>query len=164
MLRRRPVPRNAGAVLCLAALLATAGCGDGPVPVDPPSVAGAEAADCSRLVESLPDTVSGQPRRDVEGGTPYAAAWGDPAIVLRCGVGTPEGFDDLSTCQVTNGVGWFVPDEQITGTATEVLMTTVDRSPAIEVRLPPDYFPPAPAMVDLAEAITAHTDQDDPCS
>ena len=43
-----------------------------------------------------------------------AAAWGDPAIVLRCGVGEPASFDQFSTCQIVNGVAWYIPDEQIT--------------------------------------------------
>jgi hypothetical protein len=37
----------------------------------------------------LPEQVEGQQRRDVEPAGPLAAAWGDPAIVLRCGVGPP---------------------------------------------------------------------------
>jgi len=163
MLRRRPVLRNAGAVLFLCLGLTTAGCSPGPVEFDPPAVRGTDASACRRLVDALPSSVSEQQRRDVEPEEGYGAAWGDPAIVLRCGVGRPAGFDDFSTCQVTDGVGWFIPERQITGQAVDVLMTTVDREPAVEVRIPADYFPPAATMVDLAPAITASSEQEDPC-
>ena len=74
----------------------------------------------------------------------------------RCG---QADFDALSTCQITNGVAWFIPNEQITGQPVEVLMTTIGRSPGVEVRLPADYFPPATAMVDLASSVKAHTER-----
>ncbi len=165
MVRRRPVLPNAGVVLCLGLCLGvtSAGCSTGPVEVDPPEVRRVDASACRRLVDALPPSVSEQERRDIEPEEAYGAAWGDPAIVLRCGVGTPAGFDELSACQVTDGVGWFIPENQITGQATDVLMTTVDREPTIEVRIPADYFPPAATMVDLAPAITASSQQDDPC-
>ncbi len=112
---------------------------------------------------ALPDEVADQPRREVEPAGGTVAAWGDPAIELRCGVGTPDGFDELSTCQVADGVGWFIPEEQITGEPTDIVMTTVDRTPRVEVRLPEAYFPPAAAMVDLAPSIKRTIPQDDPC-
>ncbi|QNN52093.1 DUF3515 domain-containing protein [Nocardioides mesophilus] len=162
MPRRRPVLREPGVVAATAALLLTSACG-GPLHVDPADAPGDQAKACRRLVAALPETVADQPRRDVDPAGSTVAAWGDPAIVLRCGVGTPDGFDDLSTCQVTNGVGWFIPEEQITGEPTEILMTTVDRTPAVQVRIPREYFPPAAAMVNLAAAIKQTTVQDDPC-
>lgn len=135
----------------------------GAVQLDETAPSGAAATACERLVDAVPESVADQPRREVTPRGAYGAAWGDPAIVLRCGVGTPAGFDELSACQVTNGVGWFIPEEQITGEAAEILMTTVDRTPAVEVLIPADYFPPAGAMVDLAGPISSTTDQDDPC-
>ena len=66
--------------------LTTAACGAVDVPATKVSAAEREA--CEELVAALPDSVSDQPRRDTEG-NPLGAAWGDPAIVLRCGVGVP---------------------------------------------------------------------------
>lgn len=145
---------------CLALLLASCG---GPVAVDVPDLRGSTARICSKLVSALPDTVDGAERRGVEPAGGPAAAWGDPAIVLRCGVEMPRSFDDFATCQETNGVGWFIPDEQMTGAATEITMTTIGRDVNIEVALPVEHFPPANAMVDLSAAIERTTEEIDPC-
>ena len=87
----------------------------------------------------------------------YAAAWGASPVVLRCGVQEPGTFDEYSSCQITNGVAWFIPEEQITGDPVDITMTTIGRSPVVEVRLPAEHFPPANAMVDLARAIKQTT-------
>jgi hypothetical protein len=143
----------AGVVALLLALVT--GCGG--VDIADTDVTGAERAACARLVEALPDRVSDQPRRETSG-NPLGAAWGDPAIVLRCGVGTPEGYDRFSACQTVNGLDWFVPDEMSEDQAMDVVMTTVGRAPAVEVVLPATYRPPAAAMVDLAETVKEHTE------
>ncbi|HET6699009.1 MAG TPA: hypothetical protein VFG88_07975, partial [Nocardioidaceae bacterium] len=59
----------------------------------------------------------------------------------------------FATCQVVNKVAWFIPESQITGKPTEVVMTTVRRSENVRVTLPQEYWPPAAAMVDLAPAL-----------
>jgi hypothetical protein len=157
---QRPVLANVGAVACLALL---AGCGSGTVRVESPTLHGADASACRALVAALPDRVADQDRRPVEPGDAYAAAWGDPAIVLRCGVGRPAGFDAFSTCQETDGVGWFIPEDQITGSPADITMTTIGRTQNVEVRIPADYFPPATTMVDLAPAIKATIREVKPC-
>ncbi len=161
MPRQRPVLVNTGAVACLGVLLA--GCGSGAVPVDSPGLHGADASACRALVAALPDSVSDQKRRQVRPGDAFGAAWGDPAIVLRCGVAKPAGFDKFSTCQETDGVGWFIPEHQITGSPTAIVMTTVGRAQNVEVRIPADYFPPAATMVDLAPAIKSTIRETRPC-
>ncbi len=143
----------------MSCALLLAGCA-GPVDVTAPDP-GAQAAACTSLVDDLPELVGDQERRTVE--TPYAAAWGDPAIVLRCGVPQPEDFDALSSCQITDGVAWFVPEEQITGQAEDVVMTTIGREPGVEVSIPSEYFPPAGTMVDLAETLKQHTERVERC-
>ena len=157
MRRRRPVLSNAGAVACLLLVL-VASC-SGPVEVRPAASDDPAAAACADLVDALPDRVSDVDRREVEPDAGTTAAWGDPAIELRCGVPEPAGFDALSTCQITNDVAWFIPEEQVTGQPVDVAMTTIGRSPGVEVSIPADYFPPAATMVDLADAVKAHTDR-----
>ena len=161
MARRRPVLRNAGAVACLAVF--AAGCADGAVTVDPVAVDGSERAACAELRDALPEVVAGLERRTVEPEDAYAAAWGSTPVVLRCGVGEPEEFDRYSACQITDGVAWFVPDEQITGEPVDIVMTTIGRSPGVEVSLPAEHFPPADAMVDLAPAIKETTEMVERC-
>ena len=153
MPRQRPVRSDVGVVVCLGVLVAAGGCSSGTVSVDSPALHGSDARACRALVRALPARVDDQPRRRVDAAGAYAAAWGDPEIVLRCGVGRPAGFDKFSTCQVTNGVGWFIPDDELTGRPTDIVMTTVGRAQNVEVRIPSDYFPPAATMADLAPAI-----------
>jgi hypothetical protein len=157
----RPALRNVGALACLG--LATAGCSSIKVSVDSPTLSGTDASVCRKLVNAAPQHVSEAVRRPVSPRDAYAAAWGDPPIVLRCGVGRPKGFDKFSTCQVTDGVGWYIPEDQITGSPTRIVMTTVGREPNVEVRIPADYFPPAATMVDLASAIKRTVPEVSPC-
>ena len=161
MPRRRPVLRNAGVVACLAALCVTAACSSEDVVtvdgVTEDDLSTADAASCARLRDALPEMVDGLQRRPVEPQGSYAAAWGASPVVLRCGVQEPGTFDEYSSCQITNGVAWFIPEEQITGDPVDITMTTIGRSPVVEVRLPADHFPPANAMVDLARAIKQTT-------
>lgn len=127
-----------------------------------PSMESAQTATCADLVAALPDTVDDLPRREVEPADAPAAAWGDPAIVLRCGVPVPEGFTDTSMCLETDGVGWFVPAEQLEGTGGPVTMTTIGRDVNVEVTLPEGRLPAYP-MVDLAPAVKRTTELLDPC-
>jgi len=150
-------------VACLAATaVLAAGC-SGAVEVDAPDLTGEAARTCSALVESLPGSVDGAEQRAVEPSDAPAAAWGDPAIVLRCGAPMPEEFDEFSTCQETDDVGWFIPDDQMTGRPEAITMTTIGRSVNVEVTLPPEHWPPAAAMVDLAPAIKETVPEIDPC-
>jgi hypothetical protein len=151
-----------GAVVCSLALLLPAGCSD-TVSVNAPPLTGADARGCRALMKALPDSIADQPRRKVadEGG--YGAAWGDPPIVLRCGVPKPQGLDAFATCQVVNGVAWFIPEAQSQGNPVDITMTTVGRRQNVEVSLPEDYFPPANAMVDLASAVKRTIREDKPC-
>ena len=154
MPRQRPVPsRTAGAV---AVLVLLAGCGSGAVRVPAPAVAGPAAGRCARLLKALPRSVTDQQQRTVStGADDFAAAWGDPPIVLRCGVPKPKGLDRFATCQQVNGVGWFVPPAQIDRGPGPITMTTIGFQPRVQVQLPGDYWPPAAAMADLAASVKA---------
>ena len=148
----------AGVVALLA--LATTSCA---VDVPDTEVSGAERDACTKLVASLPGHVSDQEQRETKG-NPLGAAWGDPPIVLRCGVGKPAGYDQFSACQVVDGLGWFVPEETMDDQDADVVMTTVGREPAVQVTVPATYRPPAAVMVDLGKAVKAHTRLVRPCS
>jgi hypothetical protein len=64
---------------------------------------------------------------------------------------------------VVDGVGWYVPEDQVQGRAVDVTMTTVGRAQNVEVSIPSDYFPPAAAMVDLAPAVKHTIREVRPC-
>jgi hypothetical protein len=151
-------------VACGAALVGLlAACGGGAVEVQVLELSPEAASTCADLVAALPATVDSAGRRDVEPAGAPAAAWGDPAIVLRCGVAMPDSFDEFAACQETDGVGWFIPEDQLTGEGESITMTTIDRAVNIEVTLPREHWPPAIAMVDLAPSIKEHVEQTDPC-
>jgi hypothetical protein len=143
-------------------LLACVGCSRG-VDVADTGATGSARTACEALVKALPAHVSDQKRRRTSG-SPLGAAWGDPAIVLRCGVGKPKGYDPLTGCQTADGLDWYVPKDGMNDQSVDVVMTTIGRDPAIEVALPARYRPPVGAMVDLAAAIKAHTHRTTPCS
>jgi hypothetical protein len=158
-------------LLCAAALLMS-GC-SGELTLPTPRVSGSTARACAALVAALPHRVAEQDRRAVQtvatgaggrdGGHGYAAAWGDPAIELRCGVPRPKGFTRFSGCQVANGVGWFIPESQQQGRPVAITMTTIGRAENVEVQIPERYFPPVEAMVDLAPALKHTIRQVRPC-
>ena len=83
--------------------------------------------------------------------------------MLRCGVPMPRGFTRFATCQEADGVGWFIPEKQMTGQPEAITMTTIGRAVNVEVSLPKEHWPPAAAMVNLAAAIKRTDPEVHPC-
>jgi Protein of unknown function (DUF3515) len=136
-----------GLVAGLLMLLATC---SAPVDVDPPDVDPAARAICGALADELPDVVLDLEREDTSPESDLTAAWGDPAIVLRCGVPAPEALEPTSSLVTVDGVDWF-PEQLTAG----YLFTTYGRSVFVEVSVPDDYAPEAGALTDLADALRA---------
>jgi hypothetical protein len=134
--------RTRGVVACALVLLTT-GCSDAPPEIDAPDLSAQDAAACRSLVEALPDTLAGHDRDDATGDTEYGAAWGDPAIVLTCGVGKPDGFTDTATCVQVNTTGWYVPDSVLLSDdqSLDVTTTEMNYSPRVQLFIPGDYRP-----------------------
>ena len=105
-----------------------AGCG-ATVPVDVAPL----AADplCAGVISALTgaDEVAGRERREVSAQS--AAAWGDPPVVLRCGVEPPGPTTD--SCISVDGTDWVQSVDADTG---EARYTTYGRVPAVEVLVP----------------------------
>jgi hypothetical protein len=161
-MRRRPARTSTGAVVVSALLFLATGC-SGPLTLDAPAVTGADATACRHLVAALPHDVDGVARVETDAGDGYGAAWGDPAIELRCGVPMPPDFNEVSGCQTANGVDWFVPESQQTGRPEDIVMTSVGRSVNVEVRIPATYWPPVNTMVDLGTAVKKTLRSVKPC-
>ncbi len=126
---------------------AAGGCGFGPVEVEPvPPVTGSEQA-CSDLDDALPEVVDDAVRRDVDPPSTSTAAWGDPPIILRCGVSEPSRELGVSLL-VVDDVAWY-PAAGEGGT----FFTTVERETFVEVAVPDDYSPAGDVLVDLGPAI-----------
>ena len=77
-------------------------------------------------------------------------AWGDPPIVLRCGVATPTGLTSTSQLTLVDGIAWFA---ETNGERT--IFTATDQSPLVEVSVPRAYAPEAGVLVELGAAISA---------
>lgn len=137
--------RGVCASACLGAVLVAAvGCGGGDaVEIDAPDLTPADAMACRELVADLPDVLAGQERVDVTGDSGFGAAWGDPAIVLTCGVGEPEGFTDTATCVQVDRTGWFVPDDVLLSDdeTLDVTTTELNFSSRVELVVPGELRP-----------------------
>ena len=135
----------------LAGVLAVSGCAavrGVQVPAPTPSTAAARL--CAAL--RLPATLNGEKRRTTSPSSPYTAAWGSPAIALRCGVPVPA--HPASEWIVTiDGVDWLPQpiDHPVTYTA-------LHRQAQVEVTIPAAYTKDHPAgdiLIGLTSLIKA---------
>lgn len=139
------MPRSPFAVAGALALLTA--CSASEVPsADPPA---SDQAACRTLVSGLPDRIDGE--LDA-GRSEYAASWGDPRIVLRCGVATPAAYEKSSEMIAINDVSWL-PQQQDSG----YLFTAVGRTPQVEVYVPATHAPEVNPLVDLAGPMQQYT-------
>lgn len=127
----------------------------GPLPAitaaAPPSNAAAEAP-CAQVISALPVNLGPLAPRVVHTtpDSPYVVAWGDPPVVLRCGVSRPAQLVPNSSADVFNvgGVYWL-PVQQKDAT----VFTTIDRAVYVEVSIPKRVvYQPLPV---LGEAIAS---------
>ncbi|MEO5874785.1 MAG: DUF3515 domain-containing protein [Streptosporangiaceae bacterium] len=120
----------------LGGLLLTAGCSAGAVQVPTPSPSPDAAAVrlCGTL--KLPDRLNGLDRRETDPGSPLVAAWGTPAISLRCGVARPAdpATGNIAQVDTINGTDWYaLPGDP------PVTWTLVGRQVYVEVTIPRKY-------------------------
>ncbi len=111
--------------------------------------AGGSEAVCAALVAALPDVVADAVRREVQPESAAVAAWGQPPVILRCGVEPPAADPGTAVLEV-DGVGWVA----VAGDGG-TFFTTVDRDARVEVAVPDDYAPEAEVLADLAPAVRA---------
>jgi hypothetical protein len=154
--------RRAGSTSAAAALLvlSAAGCSftggsDGSLSLTVPKPTAEMATLCRALHKELPKTVEGLKRRTPKPASDLTAAWGDPAVKLRCGVDKPadltpgtEHYDPYAASADINGVQWF-PEQLDDG----YRFTTVLRKAYVEVTVPGKYAPEVDPLVDLANAV-----------
>ncbi|KGN42673.1 hypothetical protein N801_14150 [Knoellia aerolata DSM 18566] len=132
-------------VLGATAVVALSGCSSA-VEVSPTPLATGEV--CRAVSAAWPAEAGGQARREVR--DPSAgAAYGDPAIIARCGV--PALGPTTDDCIEVDGMGW-VAQPLSDGTR----FTTFGRDPAVEVLVPRAYAPEPlllPAFTEAAERL-----------
>ncbi len=131
----RPARRPwAPAAVCLVLLPLASGCGGG-TPVTAPRPSGTAAADCRALHRVLPSSLDGLARRETTPASDFTAAWGDPAVTLRCGVARPAVLESATQAARLGGVGW-VPESP---GGSGVRMTTTGRQAYVELDIPAHY-------------------------
>ncbi|MFW6694236.1 DUF3515 domain-containing protein [Streptomyces sp. MAR4 CNX-425] len=152
----RSARRLPAALLLLAAVPLACSGGDGGAPqLAVPTPKGKAVDFCGRLAERLPDTVDGQERRKTEPVSKLTAAWGDPAVQLRCGVPKPavltpgsEHYNPYVQAAVVNGVDWVVAEAD-----DGRRFVTSGRKAFVEVTVPSAYAPEVNPLTDLADAV-----------
>ncbi len=102
--------------------------------------------ECASLIAALPDRLGPLTRRRVEGDIRGGAAWGSPAVVLRCGVPAPP--RPIGALFTADGVDW-TPREDPDG----VTWTTVGRPVSVQVRFPARYDSQGPLLATLSPAL-----------
>lgn len=120
------------------------------------------ATPCTAIMASLPKTLNRQ-ARVTSTGSAFGAAWGNPAIVLRCGVLEPSDFtsNNYASCLTVNGIDWYLAGDSGNGAdpSQPITVTTVYRTPALDVTVPASYGTqgPSTAMALLTRVIQEHT-------
>jgi hypothetical protein len=146
----------------LVLLIASAGCSS----ADDGGSAAVPSADaevtklCRNLDEALPRKVDGQSRRDPEPASALTAGWGDPAIILRCGVpqppkmidpDVPVGRDPDAVAGTVDGIDWLMEKRE----DGSYRFTTANRSAYVEVTVSKERAgeDTSPVLVALTPAI-----------
>ena len=148
-MRSEKVRRLVSAGVVGSLLFVLVACGTKKVAVTLPTPDATTTQLCHQLVDSLPTTVASQSRREISDNQRLTAAWGEPPLTLRCGVGRPTGFTPESSLIAINGIDWFA--EQL---SAGYRFTTTNTNMYIEVVVPHTYSPEANALTDLSAEIS----------
>jgi hypothetical protein len=128
--------------------------GTGPLPAvtvpAPPSPSVATQRACVAVLAKLPVQLGSLAPRKTDTDSSFVVAWGDPAIVLRCGVARPALLGSPQAAQLVdvNSVIWQ-PDPQ----RKQTVYTAVDRSVYIEVTVPAGADEPLPLLAPAVQAL-----------
>jgi hypothetical protein len=123
----------------------------GPVHVVVPRPAAGHEAMCLDLSRRLPADLDGYSQRRTRPASPLVHAWGDPAIVLFCGVDRPAELTATSELTAVNGIAWLAVEED-----GAWRFTAVGRAAYIEVVVPKSVRgAPTDPLTGLAEPILA---------
>ncbi|MEY9847084.1 hypothetical protein ABH940_004171 [Streptacidiphilus sp. BW17] len=130
------------------------------MPVSAPRTTGAVTQQCTTLSTELPSTLMGLSKRDTSPTSANTAAWGDPAVTLRCGAGLPGILDphshdydpeseNVSGAEI-GGVCWASVYNQNDRSFT---FSSVDLQAIVEVNIPSAYTGKQSPMTQLAPAV-----------
>ena len=127
----------------------------GPLSLAAPPHAQQQAAACAKLLAKLPVRVGHLAQRVVHTTpeTPFVVAWGNPPVVLRCGVDRPASLHAGSSAQYFSATGTAGPYFDVSSAGRSQVFTSVDRAPYISISIPVNYH--AGPLPQLARAIAA---------
>lgn len=131
-MRRHSISRAARPVVVAVVVAGSLAACSSSVEVTPGPLADSEA--CRKASRHWPPTVGRLERADTTTDSATVAAWGDPAVIARCGVTSPGPTTDL--CITVSGVDWVAHR-----LSDGVRFISYGRDPAIEVLVPHDYAP-----------------------
>jgi len=120
----------------------------------PPDSSAATVTTCAKVISALPLRLAGLDLRRTVSNPPSSSivAWGDPPIVLRCGVARPAALNPSLSQQLfaVNGV-LFLPQRN----SERTLWTAVDRAVYVDVAVPTSYRQPplGPIATALAKVL-----------
>jgi hypothetical protein len=136
-------------VLGLLGVAALTGAGDShsgpsappPLTAAAPPHAAAEAGPCAKVLAELPVQLGSLDPRVVHTrpDTPYVVAWGDPSVVLRCGVARPAALHPGSSEQAFNAGSLSGPFYFVARSGDANVYTIIDREPYISITVPGKY-------------------------
>jgi hypothetical protein len=109
-------------------------------PSAPPNAA-AETRPCTRVLAQLPVQLGRLQQRVVHPhpDTPFVVAWGNPAVVLACGVDRPTTLHAGSSEQAFNAGDLAGPYYFVSRDGNANVYTIIDRDPYIAITVPGDY-------------------------
>jgi hypothetical protein len=139
-----------GRVLAAALLVAAlAACSDNDGTTDLAAAPLGSSPECAAVVDRAPQKVLDRGRTDAA--AVGVAVWGDPPIVLQCGVELAAG-PTSDPCLTVKGVDWLWdnPDDDDAPAA----FVTYGRSPGVRVTVPGDRSQATGALVELAGAVS----------
>ena len=117
-----------------------------PVALGPVDAPDADSAQCTTLLDALPEDLGDYTRAELADPAPVGVrAWASSEensepVVLRCGLPRPVGFDVAAPLQVINGVQWF----EVSGDDDGIDASTwfvVDRGVYVALTIPGDSGP-----------------------
>ncbi len=142
----------------------------GPLPAvtapSPPNAATQQAA-CTRVLEKLPVSLGKLAPRTVHTAASTVVAWGEPAVVLSCGVARPKALHPGSSTEFVAGGELSGPYYDVTKRGNANVYTTVDRAAYVAVTIPSkyqgaDYLPPLSRAIAAALPPVCTTDNTAP--
>lgn len=121
------------------------------VQVTEPTPPASAAVACAQFTAALPaELPTVGERREVTPTSDFTAAYGEPAVGVRCGVADPATLGPTSTLVTVDGIDWFA--EELTAGWR---MTTIGRDANVEITVSTEQGPAPSVAADLAPTITA---------